>query len=618
MIYSHARHHRSGLMLLAFFAVLCVCALLPTTALSEESVYLATFMDRTDGCSDYVYVSRDGIRFERISVAYQAKDRDGRIVKDDSRFNWDVYSLHDPGLGYKDGVYWMLSGDTPDENKDGIDEFRPMFGSSRDLENWSFPRKPAGVAGNVDPLPDTKGKLANGEFDCAGPDFLFDDNGDCWLVVPLGYYGAFHGDAQNDFMQPYIARITDLARNPECDTYQEWCKGPNLDAQPSGNSGAFTRINLPVADKNWIDPSLYKENGKYYLSIKKNGVQNYIFEIDDLNNAGNADAWRTVNTNVVTGYEGPCLTRSNDGTYFFYTDKLADFKDANGIGMTGIYYQTTKSLDGSWTAPKPIATIDASGDALPNRHGSVLRIDDPAAQKLILDLRTKAGFTPFTDVFKVGSKPTAHASDIEWLAEAEISKGWDDHTFRPYEKVARADMAAFLYRLGKLWGIVDDSWQPTGKATFCDVSEKTPHYREILWLAENEVSKGWDMRDGTFEFRPYEKVARADMAAFLARMYRLTGRQTLGADDFLDVTSTTPHEMDIRWLAAVGVSTGWQVPGGREFRPLEKVARADMAAFLQRLNGLVPAISPSYDASTDVATSQSDTVVLDASIAEVL
>jgi hypothetical protein len=43
-----------------------------------------------------------------------------------------------------------------------------------------------------------------------------------------------------------------------------------------------------------------------------------------------------------------------------------------------------------------------------------------------------------------------------------------------------------------------------------------------------------------------------------------------------------------------------------------------MAAFLQRLNGLVPAISPSYDASADVATSQSDTVELDASIAEVL
>jgi hypothetical protein len=124
------------------------------------------------------------------------------------------------------------------------------------------------------------------------------------------------------------------------------------------------------------------------------------------------------------------------------------------------------------------------------------------------------------------------------------------------------------------------------------------------------------MKDGTFEFRPLEKVARADMAAFLARMYRLTGNQTLGADDFLDVTNTTPHEQDIRWLAAVGVSAGWQVPDGREFRPLEKVARADMAAFLQRLNGLVPTTSPSHDANADVVTNQIDAMEPGESITE--
>ena len=57
--------------LLATFLVTFVCTVIPSIAYAaNDEVFLAAFMDRTDGCSDYVYVSRDGKRFERISVAY--------------------------------------------------------------------------------------------------------------------------------------------------------------------------------------------------------------------------------------------------------------------------------------------------------------------------------------------------------------------------------------------------------------------------------------------------------------------------------------------------------------------------------------------------------------------
>lgn len=199
----------------------------------------------------------------------------------------------------------------------------------------------------------------------------------------------------------------------------------------------------------------------------------------------------------------------------------------------------------------------------------------------------------FSDV----TASTDHHEDIEWLALQGISRGWDmpDGTveFRPYASVTRADMAAFLFRLAKGWGLVDESWQPSGRAFFRDVSAKTAHYREVMWLAEVGISEGWTMKGGAKEFRPYANVARADMAAFLFRLARLAGRadnswQPNGASPFTDVKAGTAHYREVVWLAKTKVSAGWTMKDGtRQFRPYANVARADMAAFLHRLEGVV-------------------------------
>ena len=59
---------------------------------------------------------------------------------------------------------------------------------------------------------------------------------------------------------------------------------------------------------------------------------------------------------------------------------------------------------------------------------------------------------------------------------------------------------------------------------------------------------------------------------------------------FRDVPMSTPHRKAILWLASSGVSKGWDEGGGiYSFRPYLGVARADMAAFLHRMDeyGLV-------------------------------
>ena len=100
------------------------------------------------------------------------------------------------------------------------------------------------------------------------------------------------------------------------------------------------------------------------------------------------------------------------------------------------------------------------------------------------------------------------------------------------------------------------------------------------------------MTDGSLEFRPLSYVARADMAAFLHRLAVTLKKDdnsyTPTSDDyniFTDVNMDGDyHQVDILWLANNNISEGWlEADGTKTFRPLNEVARADMAAFIRRL-----------------------------------
>lgn len=132
----------------------------------------------------------------------------------------------------------------------------------------------------------------------------------------------------------------------------------------------------------------------------------------------------------------------------------------------------------------------------------------------------------FTTTFNDVTSETDCADDINWLHDAQIAQGWDNpdgtKSFRPYSGIARSDMAAFLFRLAVKWDVVEKDWQPTKeqKTVFADVSNES-------------------------------KVA---------------------------------HAREVWWLAATGISQGWEMEDRtKRFRPYETVKRQDMAAFLFRL-----------------------------------
>ena len=189
--------------------------------------------------------------------------------------------------------------------------------------------------------------------------------------------------------------------------------------------------------------------------------------------------------------------------------------------------------------------------------------------------------------FRDVSSSTPHSADIAWTAASGISTGWIEpdgtRTFRGMDTVKRQDMAAFLRREAVRMGISDAAaWKPSAGdwAKFRDVDRSTPHAEDILWLAHSGIAQGYS--DGTF--RGMTSVYRQDMAAFLHRLASKGGKgKDVEPRGFRDVTDSTPHADDIRWLGGSGVSTGY--PDG-SFGGMVSVYRQDMAAFLHRLDSL--------------------------------
>lgn len=114
---------------------------------------------------------------------------------------------------------------------------------------------------------------------------------------------------------------------------------------------------------------------------------------------------------------------------------------------------------------------------------------------------------------------------------------------------------------------------------FTDITEDTPHAKEIWWLARQKISKGYP--DDTF--RPDVKVARCDVAAMLYR-YSDAIDYSPSEDDrkrFVDVTDKTPHQESILWLGNSGIA---DVIAQAEFQPDAQVKRYELAKMLYMLD----------------------------------
>ncbi len=180
-------------------------------------------------------------------------------------------------------------------------------------------------------------------------------------------------------------------------------------------------------------------------------------------------------------------------------------------------------------------------------------------------------YTIMTDI--VGN---TFVNDIVWLANAGITRGCNppaNDQFCPDNSVTRGQMAAFLVRFLGLTAIDPTiSFTDTGTSVF---------EQDILKLATAGITRGCNA-DGT-RFCPDDSVTRGQMAAFLVRALGLTDNG--GGDLFVDDDDSI-FENDIDKLATAAITLGCNPPVNDNFCPSGTVTRGQMAAFLQRADGL--------------------------------
>jgi len=115
-----------------------------------------------------------------------------------------------------------------------------------------------------------------------------------------------------------------------------------------------------------------------------------------------------------------------------------------------------------------------------------------------------------------------------------------------------------------------------GGSLFMDVGSSAYYAPAVRWLATTGITQG----TGPSMFSPDDPVTRGQMATFL---HRYVGEPTGSpANGFVDVPTGFFYSNAIDWLATSGITTG---TSATTFSPEEPVTRAQMAAFLWRLEG---------------------------------
>ena len=177
--------------------------------------------------------------------------------------------------------------------------------------------------------------------------------------------------------------------------------------------------------------------------------------------------------------------------------------------------------------------------------------------------------TPFMDV-----PQDSFAFDaVACIYNLGVTSGTSPSSFSPGGPVTRAQMAAFLSRLHNVLG---GGPARVVEHPFVDVGGS---------FAEDDIARifGLGVTSGTSPstYSPGDRVTRAQMAAFLSRLYRVLGGGPARVVEhpFVDVGGSFAED-DIARIFGLGVTSG---TSPSTYSPGDPVTRAQMAAFLSRL-----------------------------------
>ena len=190
----------------------------------------------------------------------------------------------------------------------------------------------------------------------------------------------------------------------------------------------------------------------------------------------------------------------------------------------------------------------------------------------------KPGNSAFRDI-----SGSIFKNNINWIYSRGITTGYTPTIYKPEAGVTRGEMAVFLHRL---------SGAPSYTPPFNVYADVKQYKNQILWLTATTVSNGTAPH-----YNPNSKVTRGQMAAFLHRMAKESGKSPKNGKyetKFKDIQNNI-FKNDIGWLSSKGITTGYTPTS---FKPDAAITRGEMAAFIYRFYNKV-AIAKTHVPVTD-------------------
>jgi len=186
---------------------------------------------------------------------------------------------------------------------------------------------------------------------------------------------------------------------------------------------------------------------------------------------------------------------------------------------------------------------------------------------------------PFTDV----TESDWFYTPVKYAYERGIFKGIDDTTFAPNSPLTRSMLVAILARMSGA------DLSAYNEVSFNDVDIDSWYGPSVAWAKETGVVSGYANKDGSFSFKPDDRISRQDIAVMLNNYNEKVAKKSY--EQKATKLTFTDHQQIANYAKAAvesmqqaGIINGIKnADGSFRFQPLNNATRAEAATMIYNM-----------------------------------
>jgi len=172
---------------------------------------------------------------------------------------------------------------------------------------------------------------------------------------------------------------------------------------------------------------------------------------------------------------------------------------------------------------------------------------------------------------------------VKYAYERGIFKGIDDTTFAPNSPLTRSMLVAILARMSGA------DLSAYNEVSFNDVDIDSWYGPSVAWAKETGVVSGYANKDGSFSFKPDDRISRQDIAVMLNNYNEKVAKKSY--EQKATKLTFTDHQQIANYAKAAvesmqqaGIINGIKnADGSFRFQPLNNATRAEAATMIYNM-----------------------------------